>query len=182
MVKEPAIENINRKNNKLGLPVPLMGKSSGKAVNITIPIEEGPQFRMGALRIVSADPDKALSLKVEALKGAFPLKKGEIFNVSKLRKAMKDYTSIYGEYGFIDFTPEPEFDIHDDTKIVDLTLKFDEQNQYYVRRIDVSGNTTTRDKVIRRELLLDGGQLFNKPAYEISIFRLNQLNFFDKIE
>jgi len=182
LVKEPVLENIDTENNKLGLPVPLMGKSSGKAVNITIPIEEGPQFHMGALKIVSADPDKALSLKVEALKGAFPLKKGEIFNVSKLRKAMKDYTSIYGEYGFIDFTPEPEFDIHDDTKIVDLTLKFDEQKQYYVRRIDFSGNTTTRDKVIRRELLLDEGQLFNKRAWEISILRLNQLNFFDKIE
>ena len=182
LVKEPILENLDTQNNKLGLPVPLMGKSSGKAVNITIPIEEGPQFHMGTLRIVSADPDKALSLKVEALKGAFPLKKGDIFNVAKLRKAMKDYTSIYGEYGFIDFTPEPEFDIHDDTKIVDLTLKFDEQKQYYVRRIDFSGNTTTRDKVIRRELLLDEGQLFNKRAWEISILRLNQLNFFDKIE
>ncbi len=175
-------ENVDTETNKLGMPVPIMGRSKGKAVNLTIRIEEGPQFRMGALRIVSADPDKALSLKVEALKGAFPLKKGEIFNVSKLRKAMKDYTSIYGEYGFIDFTPEPEFDIHDDTKIVDLTLKFDEQKQYYVRRIDFSGNTTTRDKVIRRELLLDEGQLFNKRAWEISILRLNQLNFFDKIE
>src|SRR5882724_7956929 len=182
LVKEPILENIDTQNNKLGMPVPVFGKSAGKAVNITIPIEEGPQFHMGTLKIVSADPDKALSLKVEALKGAFPLKKGEIFNVSKLRKAMKDYTSIYGEYGFIDFTPEPEFDIHDDTKIVDLTLKFDEQKQYYVRRIDFSGNTTTRDKVIRRELLLDEGQLFNKRAWEISILRLNQLNFFDKIE
>jgi len=182
LVKEPILENIDTRNNKLGMPVPVMGKSSGKAVNITIPVEEGPQFRMGTLKIVSADPDKALSLKVEALKGAFPVKQGEIFNVSKLRKAMKDYTSIYGEYGFIDFTPEPDFDIHDDTKIVDLTLKFDEQKQYYVRRIDFSGNTTTRDKVIRRELLIDEGQLFNKRAWEISILRLNQLNFFDKIE
>src|SRR6266404_3755766 len=182
LVKEPILENIDTRNNKLGLPVPMMGKSSGKAVNITIPIEEGPQFRMGTLKIVSADPDKALSLKVEALKGAFPVRQGEIFNVSKLRKAMKDYTSIYGQYGFIDFTPEPDFEIHDDTKIIDLTLKFDEQKQYYVRRIDFSGNTTTRDKVIRRELLIDEGQLFNKRAWEISILRLNQLNFFDKIE
>src|SRR5438045_5849217 len=95
---------------------------------------------------------------------------------------MKDYTSIYGEYGFIDFTPEPEFDIDDTTKIINLTLKFDEQKQYYVRRIDFSGNTTTRDKVIRRELLLDEGQLFNKRAWEISILRLNQLDYFDRIE
>src|SRR5438874_2040935 len=182
LVKEPVLENIDTHGNKLGLPAPVLGKSAGKAVNITIPIEEGPQFRMGTLKIVSADPDKALSLKVDALKSAFPVKQGEIFNVSRLRKAMKDYTNIYGEYGFIDFTPEPEFDIHDDTKIVDLTLKFDEQKQYYVRRIDFSGNTTTRDKVIRRELLIDEGQLFNKRAWEISILRLNQLNFFDKIE
>jgi len=182
LVKEPILENLDTRNNKLGMPVPVLGKSNGKAVNITIPIEEGPQFRMGTLKIVSSDPDKDLSLKKEALKGAFPVRQGEIFNVAKLRKAMKDYTSIYGQYGFIDFTPEPDFDIHDDTKIIDLTLKFDEQKQYYVRRIDFSGNTTTRDKVIRRELLLDEGQLFDKRRWEISILRLNQLDYFDRIE
>ena len=175
-------DNVDTVGNKFGMPVPIMGRSKGKAVNITIRIEEGPQYRMGVLKIVSADPDKALSLKVDALKGAFPLKQGDIFGVGKLRKAMKDYTSIYGEYGFIDFTPEPEFDIHDDTKTINLTLKFDEQKQYYVRRIDFSGNTTTRDKVIRRELAIDEGQLFNKRAWEISILRLNQLDYFDRIE
>lgn len=182
LVKEPVLENIDTQGNKLGLPVPLIGRSNGKAVNITIPIEEGPRYHMGTLKVVSADPDKALSLKVEALKGAFPIKQGDIMNVSKLRKAMKDYTSIYGEYGFIDFTPEPDFDIDDAGKIINLTLKFDEQKQYYVRRIDFSGNTTTRDKVIRRELLIDEGQLFNKRAWEVSILRLNQLDYFDRIE
>jgi outer membrane protein insertion porin family len=182
LVKEPILENLDTRNNRLGMPLPVMGKSNGKAVNITIPIEEGPRFHMGTLKIVSADPDKALSLKVDALKSAFPVKQGDIFNVSKLRKAMKDYTSIYGEYGFIDFTPEPDFDIDEPGKIINLTLKFDEQKQYYVRRIDFSGNTTTRDKVIRRELLIDEGQLFNKRAWEISILRLNQLDYFDRIE
>jgi outer membrane protein insertion porin family len=182
LVKEPVLENVDTRNNRLGMPVPIMGKSDGKAVNMTIPIEEGPRFKMGTLRIVSADPDKALSLKVDALKGAFPIKQGDILNVSKLRKAMKDYTSIYGEYGFIDFTAEPDFDIHDDTHVINLTLRFDEQKQYYVRRIDFSGNTTTRDKVIRRELLIDEGQLFNKRAWEMSILRLNQLDYFDRIE
>jgi outer membrane protein insertion porin family len=182
LVKEPILENIDTRNNRWGMPVPIMGKSDGKAVNMTIPIEEGPRYHMGTLKIVSADPDKALSLKVEALKAAFPIKQGDVLNVSKLRKAMKDYTSIYGEYGFIDFTPEPDFDIDDAAKIINLTLKFDEQKQYYVRRIDFSGNTTTRDKVIRRELLLDEGQLFNKRAWEVSILRLNQLDYFDRIE
>ncbi|PYU01485.1 MAG: outer membrane protein assembly factor BamA, partial [Acidobacteria bacterium] len=152
LVKEPFLEHIDTQTNKLGVPVPLMAKSHGKAVNITIPIEEGPRYQMGTLKIVSADPDKALSLKVEALKKVFPLTQGDVLNVSKLRKAMKDYTSVYGEYGFIDFTAEPDFDVDDANKIINITLKFDEQKQYYVRRIDFAGNTTTRDKVIRREL------------------------------
>ena len=137
---------------------------------------------MGTLKIVSADPDKALSLKVEALKAIFPLKEGDIFATGKVRKALENYKNAYGEYGFIDFTAEPETDLDDEKKIINLTMRFNEEKQYYVRRIDFSGNTTTRDKVIRRELLIDEGQLFNKRAWEISILRLNQLDYFDKIE
>jgi len=180
LVKDPIIENVDTTGHRMGMP--MMGKTHGKAVNITIPIEEGEQYHMGTLKIVSADPDKSLSLNVDKLKSVFPLKPGDIFATDKLRKALKDYTSIYGEYGFIDFTTEPDFDIDDTKKVINLTLRFDEQSQYYVHRIEFSGNTTTRDKVIRRELLIDEGQLFNKRAWEISILRLNQLDYFDKIE
>ena len=68
------------------------------------------------------------------------------------------------------------------TKIVNLTLQFDQQKQFFVRRIEFSGNTTTRDKVIRRELLLDEGQVFNNRYWELSILRLNQLGYFDTIK
>ena len=179
-VGEPILENVDKEGHHLG--VPLTGKTHGKAVNITIPIEEGDRYHMGTLKIVSADPDKALSLKVDALKSIFPLHQGDLFASGKVRKALEDYTKAYGQYGFIDMTAEPEMDIDDEKKIINLTLKFNEEKQYYVRRIDFSGNTTTRDKVIRRELLIDEGQLFNKRAWEISILRLNQLNYFDKIE
>jgi outer membrane protein insertion porin family len=182
IVKDPILENVDTPSYKLGVPLPFTAHGIGKAVNITIPIEEGERFRMGTLKIVSADPDKALSLKVEALKSIFPLKQGDIFATDKLRKALENYKNAYGEYGFIDFTAEPAMDIDDDKKIVNLTLKFNEEKQYYVRRIDFSGNTTTRDKVIRRQLLLDEGQLFNKRAWELSILRLNQLDYFDRIE
>jgi len=181
-VGEPILENIDKVSPRLGVPVPLMGHSHGKAVNITIPIEEGDRYHMGTLKIVSADPDKALSLKVEALKAAFPLKAGDLFSTEKVRKALETYGKIYGEYGFIDFTPEPDTEIDEEKKIINLTMKFDEQKQYYVRRIDFVGNTTTRDKVIRRDLMIDEGQLFNKRLWENSILRLNQLDYFDKIE
>ena len=180
LVKDPILDNVDTQGWRLG--VPLAGRSSGKAVNITIPIEEGEKYTMGTLKIVSSDPDKALSLKVDALKSVFPLKQGDVFSSAKIRKAMESYTKIYGQYGFIDFVPEPAEDIDEQAKQINLTMKFDEGKQYYVRRIEFSGNTTTRDKVIRRELLIDEGQLFNKHAWEISILRLNQLDYFDKLD
>ena len=180
LVKDPILENVDTENWRYGIP--FAGKVPGKAVNITIPIEEGEKYTMGSLKIVSADPDKALSLKVDALKSIFPLKQGDVFSAAKIRKAMEEYTKIYGQYGFIDFVPEPGTDIDEPAKRIDVTMKFDEGKQYYVRRIDFSGNTTTRDKVIRRELLIDEGQLFNKHAWEVSILRLNQLDYFDKLD
>jgi outer membrane protein insertion porin family len=182
LVKDPVLDNIDTKGNKLGVPVPFVKRSHGKAVNITIPIEEGDRYYMGTLKIVSADPDKALALKVDALKSIFPLKPGDVFSVGKIRKALEDYRKAYGEFGFIDFTAEPVEDFDDEAKKINLTLKFSEEKQYYVRRIEFSGNTTTRDKVIRRQLLIDEGQLFNNRYWELSILRLNQLDYFDKIE
>jgi outer membrane protein insertion porin family len=177
---DPILENVDTQGWKLGIP--LTGRTTGKAVNITIPIEEGDKYTMGTIKIVSSDPDKALSLKADALKTVFPLKPGDVFSAAKVRKAMETYTNIYGQYGFIDFVPQPQMDFDEQAKRINVTMQFDEGKQYYVRRIEFSGNTTTRDKVIRRELLIDEGQLFNKRAWEISILRLNQLNYFDKIE
>src|SRR5258708_525427 len=121
-VGEPVLENIDTASNRLGVPL-IAGRSRGKAVNITIHVEEGERYHMGTLKIVSADPDKALSLKVEALKGAFPLKQGDIFSTEKVRKALETYGKIYGEYGFIDFTPEPDTEIDEEKQIINLTLK-----------------------------------------------------------
>ncbi|HKM66633.1 MAG TPA: outer membrane protein assembly factor BamA [Candidatus Acidoferrum sp.] len=181
VVNDPILENIDTEGWRWGIPL-VTGRSSGKAVNITIPIEEGDKYFMGTLKIASSDPDKALSLKQEALKAVFPLKPGDVFSRAKITKALDEYTKIYGQYGFIDFVPTPDTDIDYQAKRINITMKFDEGKQYYVRRIDFSGNTTTRDKVIRRQLLIDEGQLFNKRAWELSILRINQLDYFDKLD
>src|SRR5258708_1061593 len=103
-IKDPILDNVDVKHRGVGVPVPGVGPHTGKAVNITIPIEDGERYKMGALKIVSADPDKSLSLKVEALKSIFPLHEGDIFSVGKVRKTLENYGKVYGEYGFIDFT------------------------------------------------------------------------------
>jgi outer membrane protein insertion porin family len=182
-VKDPILENVEIVRDGIPLPLlPFISRKQGKAVNITIPIDQGARYIMGKLNIVPADPDKPLSLKVEPLKSIFPLKTGDLFAVGKIRKALEEYRKVYGNYGFIDFTAEPDSEVDEDNKRINLTLRFNEEKQFYVRRIEFSGNTTTRDKVIRREVLVDEGQLFNQRAWEMSILRLNQLDYFETIK
>ena len=182
VVKDPILETADVNRGGIPIPVPLIGRRRGKATNITIPIEEGEQYRMERLVIRSADPEKSLSLNREYLEFIFPLKQGDIFAVNKVREAIEEYTQLYGVGGYIDFTATPTTDVHEDTKTVDLTFDFDEQKRFFVRRIDFSGNLTTRDKVIRRELLLNEGDIFNNRFWELSLLRLNQLDYFERIE
>jgi outer membrane protein insertion porin family len=164
------------------LPVPGIGRKKGKATNITIRIDEGAQYHMGKLSFQSSDPDQGLVFKPEYLARIFPLKEGDLFSSTKVRNALKSYTALYGQYGYIDFVPEPMTETDDVKKVVNFTMVFDQQKQYFVRRIEFSGNTTTRDKVIRREILLDEGQVYNNRLWELSILRLNQLGYFDTIK
>lgn len=183
VVNEPTLNNVKVQHNGLPIgPIPYIGRTRGIRTDITIPIEEGPQYHMGRLVIRSANPDENLYFKPEFLETIFPLKKGQIFDVSKIRKAIDNYTKLYGEFGYIDFTASPEFDEDASTKTINLTLDFDQEKQFFVRRIEFQGNTTTRDKVIRRELLLDEGALFNDRYWELSILRLNQLGYFNEIK
>jgi outer membrane protein insertion porin family len=182
VVNDPVVTTVDVNKSGIPGPWPLVGKKRGKATNISISIEEGDRYRMGKLYIRSSDPEKGLSLKRDALEKIFPLKKGDIFDTGKVRKAVETYTKLYGQFGFIDFTAEPVSVKDPATKTIDLTLDFDEGKQFYVRRIEFAGNTTTRDKVIRRELLISEGDLFNNHLWELSILRLNQLGYFDVIK
>jgi outer membrane protein insertion porin family len=163
-------------------PWPVVGSKHGKATDITVAIEEGEQYRMGAVSFRSSDPDQGLVVKQEVLKRVFPLKEGDIFSAEKIRKSIDNYKKLYGEFGYIDFVAEPRTEIDDAKKLVNLIWEFDQGKQFFVRRIEFSGNTTTRDKVIRREILLDEGQVYNNRLWEMSILRLNQLGYFDTIK
>src|SRR3974377_1750647 len=78
------------------------------------------------------------------------------------------------------FSPSPGLHSKQRQRVLDIS--FEGEKKYPPRRIDFSGNPTTRDKVIRRELLIDEGQLFNQHAWEVSILRLNQLDYFEKLD
>ncbi len=111
----------------------------------------------------------------------FGMGEGDIFSTEKLRKGLKTLRKLYGEFGYIDFVPEPDPVPNPDGKI-DLTISVDEGKQFFVRRIDFAGNTTTRDKVIRRELLIDEGDMYSTKLWELTILRLNQLGYFETLK
>jgi outer membrane protein insertion porin family len=161
-----------------GFHIPWIQPGQGKSVDITMPIEEGERYRLGKITFKN---NKAIS-NVAALRSLFPMKDGDIFSREKVATGLKNLTKAYGEAGFINFTPVPDTKFDDEKKTIDLTIDVDEGKQFYVRRIEFQGNTTTRDKVIRREIALEEGQIYNSRYWELSLLRLNQLGYFEQLK
>jgi len=161
-----------------GFHIPLFQAGPGKAVDISMPIEEGDQYRLGTITFKN---NKALSNST-ALRTLFPLKDGDIFSREKIAKGLENLRKAYGQYGYINFTSVPNTTFDDEKHIANLEIDVDEGKQFYVRRIEFQGNTTTRDKVIRRELLLEEGGIYNSRMWELSLQRLNQLSYFDQLK
>jgi outer membrane protein insertion porin family len=160
--------------------VPLIYKPKpGIHADITLPIEEGRLFHLRNVNYVGV---KLFRVPESLTQPIFRMKQGDVFSTEKLRKGMEGLRDLYGSFGYIDFVPEPMPEIVTGTDQIDLTINADEGKQFYVRRIDFQGNTTTRDKVIRRELQIDEGDLFNSKMWEISVLRLNQLGYFEALK
>jgi outer membrane protein insertion porin family len=151
----------------------------GISADIKVPVEEG---RLYHLRQMNFQGVKLFRTPEVLMKPLFGMTTGDVFSTDKLRKGIENMRKLYGKFGYIDFVPEPNFDIIPDSDQIDLTLTADEGKQFFIRRIDFSGNTTTRDKVIRREILLDEGDMFNTELWDYSILRLNQLGYFEMLK
>ena len=167
-----------RDTGHTGFHIPLLQHGPGKAMDITVPIDEGAQYRLGTITFKG---NKTLN-NSKALRNLFALKDGDIFNRQKFAKGLENLKTAYGSEGFINYTPVPTPTFDENKKTVSWEIDVDEGKQFYVRRIEFQGNTTTRDKVIRREIVLEEGQLYNERLWKIGIQRLNQLGFFDQIK
>ncbi|MGA8154216.1 MAG: outer membrane protein assembly factor BamA [Terriglobales bacterium] len=176
IVNEPKT-NIHDSGHK-GFHIPLLQAGPGKSVDITMPIEEGDKYTLGEITFKG---NKAL-VNTKALRSLFPIKDGEVFDRSKIAKGLESLNKAYGQYGYINFTSIPDTRFDEDKKLIFIDIDVDEGKQFYVRRIEFQGNTTTRDKVIRREILLEEGSVYNQQLWEISLQRLNQLGFFDALK
>ncbi|MGA8940675.1 MAG: outer membrane protein assembly factor BamA [Acidobacteriaceae bacterium] len=152
--------------------------SHGKRVDIVIPIEEGERYRLGG---ITFSGNKSYR-NVKALRAQFPEKDGDWFNAQLFGKGIENLKKAYGEGGYINMVPTPIPRTDEAKKLVYLNVDIDEGKQFYVSRIEFTGNTLTRDRVVRRELLIEEGQVYNSRLVDLSLLRLNQLNYFDTLK
>lgn len=159
-----------------GLPIPFFSKKVDRYY-LTIKIEENDQYRVGDVKVTGAK-----EFQEEGIKAVLGLLPGEIYNESLLRKGFENLKKLYGSRGYINFTPVPVQDFDEEKKVVNLNINIDEDRKFFVNRIAFAGNTTTRDKVIRREVMVDEGNVFNSQLWDMSLLRLNQLGYFEEIK
>ncbi|NNF00741.1 MAG: outer membrane protein assembly factor BamA [Pyrinomonadaceae bacterium] len=164
------------------LPLPLIS-SKDDTLKVVVPIVEGRVFRVGEVKIEGNS-----IFSEQQISGIIGVKKGEIADGKRLREALyEDLKKIYGSQGFVEYDVELVPDLKDNPDnpeegIVDINVNIDEGKQYRLRRLEFVGNTFTRDRVLRREILINEGDIYNQSRLEISVARLNQLGYFDPID
>ncbi len=145
-------------------------------LSINITVSEGDQHTTGEVAFsgntVFKESELSTGLKTTT---------GEIFDRSALREDVDRIVELYMEKGYATANVNPLIDVDADNKTANVTMSVTEGNIFTIGRIEVSGNTKTRDKVIRREMRLDEGDTFNSKFLKRSYQRINNLNFFEEV-
>jgi outer membrane protein insertion porin family len=149
----------------------------GDDLILTVRIEEGEQYRIGNVRFEGEVLEDQAKL-VEAS----GLKSGEIFRPSRLRESIFSVTEAYGDLGRAFAEAVPATDVREGTKTVDITFKMTAGPLVSVDRIDVRGNTKTRDEVVRRELRQQEGEQFSGKGLRQGTSRVRRLGIFDEVK
>ncbi|MFM9905735.1 MAG: outer membrane protein assembly factor BamA [Pyrinomonadaceae bacterium] len=185
-IGEPEVVGLGYKRTGFPIlknfPLPLI-TSLDDTLKIKVPVTEGKVFRVGELKVEGNS-----IFSEQQILGYVGLKKGEIADGKRLQDAVyEDLKKVYGSQGFVQYNAEfaPEFKdspTNPNEGIVDITISIEEGKQFTLRRLEFTGNTFTRDNVLRREVLINEGDIYNQNYLEISVARLNQTQYFDPID
>lgn len=145
-------------------------------LHITFPIEEGPRFRVGTVDI-TGDLLRSKEELIEMLE----IREEEFLNREVLRNDNLKLTDLYAEHGYAFAEVRPKVDKAPDSNRVDIVLEIDKGPLVYFNRVDILGNTRTRDNVIRRDLTVKEGGIFDSKAIRKSTENLQRLGFFEEV-
>jgi len=180
---DPRIESVGRRRTGFPiLPLPFLS-SVDEGLRVTVPIVEGKVYRLGEFKV------EGNSIFSEAqIRAVIGLNKGDVADGEKVSKGLfENLKKFYGQQGFIEYTAEPVPTFKDNPQnanegIVDFTVTIEEGKQFTLRRLEFVGNTFTRDNVLRREVLINEGDIYNDAYWEYSVVKLNQLGYFNPID
>ncbi len=146
-------------------------------INVSFPLTEGERFYFGDMDI---EGDEVFS--TEELLEHVQLKKGDVFSRSVFREDIFRISDLYSQKGYAFASVTPDIDIDEKSKIVNAKIDLQKGPKVYVGKITISGNDKTRDRVIRRQFMLQEGELFNSENLRKSRQRINNLGFFESVE
>ena len=147
-----------------------------KDVFIDINLSEGEQFKFGEIKISGELP-----VAEDMLKRLLLIRKDDIFNQAGITSTTKLMTRRLGNDGYIFAEVNGVPDIHNDTRVADVTFFVNPGKQAYVRRVNFSGNMKTDDNVMRREMRQHEGALASSEKLDLSKLRLQRLGFFEEV-
>ena len=157
---------------------PLVELSPDKqSMYITITVDEGPQYRLGKVDVIGD-----LLMPKDFFLSRISVKPGDIFNRSKLSDDLQKLTDYYKDRGFAYVNASPSTPVNEKTRIVDVIFEIQKGDLVTINRINIRGNTKTRDKVIRRELRIYEGDSYNQSLLDYSKKRVNALGYFEKVD
>lgn len=160
----------------VGMPEIRLSKDK-RYLYITVRVDEGQQFEVGEMG-VAGDLLKSRDELLEMVE----LEKGDIFAYSKMRKDLQEFKTLYQDKGYAFAQVRPGTRINREEQTVDVTFQFQKGEKVYFRRIEVVGNKKTQDKVIRRELEIEEGELYSNSDIEASRRAVQRLGFFKNVE
>ena len=143
-------------------------------VNVTFCIDEGDLYTIESVKA----PGNAI-LSEEELLGAIAIRPGQIYSKELIRQTLESLRLLWGEYGYIYAEVDPSVIPDEVTKKVQVEFHTSLGNRMTLRRINLTGNRKTRDKVIRRQILLDEGELLTTRKLELSKERVQSIGYFD---
>jgi outer membrane protein insertion porin family len=144
---------------------------------IRVVVVEGPQFKVGGVDVTGNS-----LLPQEEIRKRIQLKSGDVFSRSKLRDSVTGVTDLYSAIGRASADVSPNTNQDTPNRLVNVVFEVVEGPETYVERINISGNTRSEEKILRREIPMAEGDLFTSQKLTRAKQRLTNLNYFDKVE